>query len=778
VKKNDQRKISSIVFQYVTGFTLLVSIVLGLIYTYFEIKEFNTDSETTRNQFIELQKAQVKSQVEKAASYIHYTQHHVEDNMRTFIKDQVNSSWNIANNIYNESKGKYSKNQIKKQIKDALRPIRYYEGRGYIFIVNMDGVEELFPVNPQYEGVNMLNFQDHKGQYIIRKEIELIEEKGKGFLTDYWAKPGDTLHKELFPKTSYIRYFEPLDWYIGAGEYLDNVVQDEQDRVIEYIKNVKFGADGYIFINTMNGFAVVIDSDKYKPGDFVLNITDPNGVKVIEEEIKAAQKENGDFIYYTWVKPNSKKLAPKVSFIKGIPEWNWLIGSGVYLDQIDEKIAENRQILYKRLRNQLLLRTAIILIVIIVLLFVTRRISGRIENNISLFLDNLKKAVFENEKLNPEDYKFIELTDAGKNINKMVDRKKQIEDKLVESMTRFKAIFENVPVLLAVVDEEQNILFYNHSLKDLFNLNHNQQYSLDYFQNRITEKSPSQSFYSIFRKPEGNFSEFVIESKKGSVWQNWSFFKSNINEHIIVGYDVTSLKNSQAELAALNATKDKFFSIIAHDLKNPFNAVLGITEALSIDYHSFSDERRKYFIDEIHKSTESTFNLLQNLLNWARSQQGRIEVNKKETNIEYLIQDILDMYERMAKEKEIVINFESDLVEDWFIDYETVTIIISNLVNNAIKFSHMYSAIEIDCIKDQHEYRISVKDSGVGIPENKIQSLFKVNQVKSTRGTENEKGTGLGLLLCQELAELNNGWISIKSTLNKGTTFTLHLPLD
>ena len=775
MKRLKNTKISSIVFRSVLGFTLLVFITLGTLYAYFEVRQFNQDAENSRQRFIENQKMLVKNQTEKVANYITYAEQNVESDMKDHIKMQVYDAWKIATNIWEENKNTLPKSKIKKLVKDALRPIRYYNDRGYIFMVGMDGVEHLFPVMPHLEGTNLLDLQDSKGNFVIQHEIEIIKNHNEGFLTDYWSKPGEDTGL-IYPKTSFVKYFEPFDWYIGGGEYLDNVVQDVQKQVIDYIREISFGKDGYIFVNTLDGYAVVIDSDKYGPGDYVKDITDPNGVKVIEEEIRAAKTENGDFIYYSWKKPNDTIPSPKISFIKGIPQWNWLIGAGVYIDEIDEQQAIEKELLYKRLTNQLIIRTLLIIIILFIIILATRRTSKIIDINIQNFLHNLKQAVINSRSIPDKEFYLTELQIAAKEINKIVDQKRITENKLKESEIRFRTIFENVPVLLAIVDNNQEIVLTNKMLETIFELDETQKPSTELLQQKITENSVTSNFNSIFNKREGVFHEFEFEYHKTKIYQNWTQFKTSENENIIVGYDVTQLKNNETELKELNATKDKFFSIIAHDLRNPFNAILNITEILSSEYHSFTDERRKHFIDEIHYSTEITFNLLQNLLTWARSQQGRIQVKKATFPIFELIEEVTETYSTLAKDKEIELKIEADESIKWQADIDIMSIIISNLVNNAIKFSHMYSDVIIKCETIDKENLLHVIDNGVGIDKNRIDTIFEVEKVKSTKGTDNEKGTGLGLMLCKELTALNNGYITVKSEVGSGSTFTIHIP--
>ena len=230
------------------------------------------------------------------------------------------------------------------------------------------------------------------------------------------------------------------------------------------------------------------------------------------------------------------------------------------------------------------------------------------------------------------------------------------------------------------------------------------------------------------------------------------------------------------EIKLLNATKDKFFSIIAHDLKSPFNVILGYADLLSNEYDDFDDTERKQYISEINRSSKSTYTLLENLLTWARTQIGRIKITKETFNLKELINMSIEPYTPNARKKNI--QLENSISDDLSIeiDKHTFTTSIGNMVNNAIKFTHDGGQIVIDAISNSNQIEIRIKDSGIGMNHEQIQKLFKIEESFSTRGTKNERGTGLGLILCREFIEKNGGDIKVESEINKGSTFIISLP--
>ncbi|MBU8892434.1 MAG: tetratricopeptide repeat-containing sensor histidine kinase [Bacteroidales bacterium] len=236
------------------------------------------------------------------------------------------------------------------------------------------------------------------------------------------------------------------------------------------------------------------------------------------------------------------------------------------------------------------------------------------------------------------------------------------------------------------------------------------------------------------------------------------------------------LKESEEDLKILNATKDKFFSIIAHDLRNPFNALHGLTKYLLENFMDFSENEIKESLELVYNSADDLLELLENLLHWSRTQRGNIEFSPIEVNLSEIIINIFNLLKMNADKKEI--NLINEIPSDNIIiaDYDMLTIILRNLISNAIKFSNKNNFIRISK-KDSEEYtEISVMDNGVGISAKNIKKLFRIDVHHSTSGTSAEQGSGLGLILCREFVEKHNGKIWVSSTINKGSTFKFTIP--
>lgn len=237
-----------------------------------------------------------------------------------------------------------------------------------------------------------------------------------------------------------------------------------------------------------------------------------------------------------------------------------------------------------------------------------------------------------------------------------------------------------------------------------------------------------------------------------------------------------TLKENECRLYELNLTKDKFFSIIAHDLRNPFNTIMGFSEILEDKIKSKDYEKAEKFASLIKNSSEQVMDLLTNLLEWSRLQTGKIQLRPEHFEVRPVINRIVNLFHNTAIQKKITILLDIPSNSELFADKDMVDTVIRNLVSNAIKFSPFGGTIKI-LMKQAHDGQIViVQDNGIGIEQEKINRLFRIDRNNSTLGTQNEKGSGLGLPLCKEFIEKHGGKIWVESEVEKGSAFSFSIP--
>ena len=252
---------------------------------------------------------------------------------------------------------------------------------------------------------------------------------------------------------------------------------------------------------------------------------------------------------------------------------------------------------------------------------------------------------------------------------------------------------------------------------------------------------------------------------------------------IVVTRNITERKRTEEEirmkneeLLRLNSEKEKFFSIIAHDLKSPFQGLIGSSEILSNEYHALSEKEKISFINGIKKQSQNSYKLLENLLEWTRIQTGTMVFNPEYFNLLVELHPTITLFKQSAQNKNIQFNYDIDNLLFVNADKNMLSTIVRNLLSNAIKFTGGNGSINLIARKLDDTVEISVSDTGIGMEKESLDKLFSIGTGNSRRGTANEEGTGLGLLLCKEMIEKHRGKINVTSYVNKGTTFSFAIP--
>jgi signal transduction histidine kinase len=258
----------------------------------------------------------------------------------------------------------------------------------------------------------------------------------------------------------------------------------------------------------------------------------------------------------------------------------------------------------------------------------------------------------------------------------------------------------------------------------------------------------------------------------------------NISGYHGVSRDITErkkaellLKERESQLRDLNSTKDKLFSIIAHDLRSPFNAILGFSDILINNKKEIKAAESENYLKIINSSAKNTLTLLDNLLTWAKSQTGKIIYKPEKINLTEIVNEILKVSKSIAKIKNISLKYNQTADIEVYADVNMLNTILRNLISNAIKYSHSNGEINISAIQNKNKIEITVSDNGVGISEEIQNKLFEIDANITSSGTANEKGSGLGLILCKEFVEKHGGEIWLESELGKGSAFTFSLAI-
>lgn len=390
-------------------------------------------------------------------------------------------------------------------------------------------------------------------------------------------------------------------------------------------------------------------------------------------------------------------------------------------------------------------------------------------------------------------YKFVQLTAKNMlhdsqingillNYHDITARKKAI-DKLIDSEIKYRTLFEKSVDIVCLLNVDGNILDINNAGIDTYEYSREELMKMNVSELIYEEdKKRSKKFFEKLNK-EGFYKlyEGRIVTKTGKIkWIQVSSSEILIDGRKIgsqdIIRDITEKKEAIDRLKHLNATKDKFFSIISHDLRNPFISLIGFSELLLANVKSKKYNKVDEFAKIINETAIQSDKLLTNLLQWSELQRGTFTRNFEPLLLIELAKEAFKVYQGNLLQKEIKFKLEISDDISVYADKNMTTTIFRNLISNAIKFTKSGGAIIVDAIVKGESIQVSVIDNGVGISAKDIESIFKIEQSFSTSGTNQEKGTGLGLILCKEFAENQNGNIWVESKLGVGSIFYFSLP--
>lgn len=370
-----------------------------------------------------------------------------------------------------------------------------------------------------------------------------------------------------------------------------------------------------------------------------------------------------------------------------------------------------------------------------------------------------------------------------------ITRQQLMERKLQSSETRYRRLFESAKDGILILDAETGkIVDLNPYLIKKIGYSYDELlgkelWEIGIFKNIAASK---EAFIKLQINEYIRFEDMPLETKTGKhinvefvsnvyLVDDKKVIQCNIRDITDRKKAERDLIKSETSLRELNASKDKFFSIISHDLRSPFNSIIGYSNIMVEQIRAKDYEALEEYATIIQKASWQAMDLLVNLLEWSRSQSGRISFNPEEVNLFALINEVTELLFDSAQQKSISISIELPEYYSVYADKNMINTVLRNLITNAIKFSNPGGKIVISAKQKNNEAVVSIHDSGIGIKKEAIEKLFRIEESYTTIGTQNEEGTGLGLLICKEFVSRHGGKIWVQSQPGKGSRFLFTL---
>ena len=362
---------------------LFVAILFSLFYQNYT-KSFELNLSGIEKDLLSIEKKAVENKVLNMTDLIGYKKSEIKNQLTSRVQNRVETAFNVATNLYNENKASKTDIEIKKMIKDALRPFLWNDGESFIWIIDYDGLFELAPhYLTHLEGSSIVDFKDATGRDVIKEEIEIAKDKGYGFLWDTFTKPQDKTNKQ-YEQVAFVKDFGHFGWYFGSAEYLDTATKKTDEELFSIINQVDNIGNNYVFIINTKGDILV---NRYVP-QFVgydINITNKLVKDTISFSINSLKNIDRTSYLYDWYNKTTKKIEKKYAYLQKIPNTDWIIGSGFLLSDINNKLMKQKVAMYETYNAKAKNIFYIAILMIILALILSFLISQKIKKSFTQY---------------------------------------------------------------------------------------------------------------------------------------------------------------------------------------------------------------------------------------------------------------------------------------------------------------------------------------------------------------------------------------------------------
>ncbi|MFH1215376.1 MAG: cache domain-containing protein [Pseudomonadota bacterium] len=904
------RSFSRTLVLYMSLLVALSTGLLGVLWIFQEYSRFTRQANEMRVAMLAERKNNLIKKVGDVAEFIGFKKSQTEDRVRVNIQSRVHEALALASHIHATYRHTKSEAELKDMVREALRSLRFNRGQGYFFVASLDGTGQLFADDHKsLEGKNLLDVRDACGVPVFRNMITLVREKAEGFYSYSWTKPGQ--RGKDFKKISFIKYFAPFDWFIGTGVYMDDMESEIKNEVVNWIGQLRFGSQGFVFAGQWDGLILAGPEQ----GKNMLLKGSADDRRVVKELINLA-RTGGGYIYYDMPKgDDNQTMGMKTCYVLPVEDWQWYVGAGEYLDDIELSLAEAKKSMFSRMRENIISIVVVLFGLLLTSFLIARWITRQTRGNFAVLNSFFERSAFGLHAIDTEALQFVEFQQMAKAANSMVAERNRVMGELAEKEDRYRSLFESASDAIVILQEgscvdcnERALRLFGYDREDFIgspperfspeiqpdgSLSHEKAIA----KMKLAVTGQQQFFEWMCKKNDGSFfeaevslsvlrlaestyvqaivrditarkqaekqlvrlasaieqaaEEIVITDNNGNIdyvnpafakitgysledvtgksyaflagkggdpvfeemWETiregevWRGRLSNRKKderifeadsavspiidlrgqrmgYVFVMRDVTE----QIKVETMFRQTQKMEAIgtlaggIAHDFNNILAAIFGFAEIAKIDVQP--DSRAGKSLEKILEAAGRARDLVKQILTFSR----RTDLKPQSIHLKIIAKETIKLLKAsLPSTIEIQANFQSD--EKVMADPSSIHQIIMNLCANAGhamgKNGGILSITLIDVDLDQDFARIhsgiapgrfvrlTISDTGHGMSSEVIDRMFEPFFTTKDEG----EGTGMGLAVVHGIVQRLGGAITVHSEIGKGSSFSVYLPI-